>query len=209
MGFADAERADLAASLDQVGPGAPTLCEGWTTDDLLAHVWVRENDALAGPGMVVPALAELTASRMKGALDRWGYTGLLELFRSGPSKLSPMAVSAVDEQANTVEYFVHTEDVRRPNGLPRRPRTPAFEDMAWRRLRLMAGTSFRRAPVGVVLERTSGETIRARKGARFVTVVGDAAELVLFAFGRTKDADVRLIGTNESIDALRSARLGP
>src|SRR5262245_9679824 len=40
------ERAALCDLLDRVGPDRPTLCEGWTTNDLAAHLWVRESDPL-------------------------------------------------------------------------------------------------------------------------------------------------------------------
>ena len=36
------ERLLLADLLETAGPDAPTLCEGWTTRDLAAHVVVRE-----------------------------------------------------------------------------------------------------------------------------------------------------------------------
>ena len=43
------ERADLCDLFRAVGPDAPTLCEGWTTRDLAAHLVVRERrpDAVA------------------------------------------------------------------------------------------------------------------------------------------------------------------
>ncbi len=37
MSYARAERAALCALLDETGPDAPTLCEGWSTLDLAAH----------------------------------------------------------------------------------------------------------------------------------------------------------------------------
>jgi uncharacterized protein (TIGR03085 family) len=49
------ERAALLDLLTGVGPDAPTLCEGWTTHDLAAHLVVRERRPHAVPGLVVPA----------------------------------------------------------------------------------------------------------------------------------------------------------
>ena len=43
MSFSDSERQLLADLFLEVGPEAPTLCAGWTTTDLAAHLWVREH----------------------------------------------------------------------------------------------------------------------------------------------------------------------
>ena len=44
------ERLALSALLEATGPDAPTLCAGWTTGDLAAHLVLRERllDAAAG-----------------------------------------------------------------------------------------------------------------------------------------------------------------
>lgn len=203
MGFAKAERAALCEAALAVGPAAPTLCEGWDTADLVAHVWTRENDVLALPGVVLPPFEGLTAERNRRALQRWGFLGLVELVRHGPPRGSVFSLPGVDEQANTVEFFVHTEDVRRPNALPSRPRSAAFEDMAWRRAVGVARMAFRDAGVGIVLERDSGECARVRRGASTVTLVGAASELLLYVFGRTAHADVQLVGTDAAVTAVR------
>ena len=38
------ERAQVCLRFDELGPDAPTLCEGWTTFDLAAHLVVRERN---------------------------------------------------------------------------------------------------------------------------------------------------------------------
>ena len=38
MTYAQDERAALAALLDETGPDGPTLCEGWQTRDMAAHL---------------------------------------------------------------------------------------------------------------------------------------------------------------------------
>ena len=50
MSYSREERLALCALLDETGPDAPTLCEGWTTGDLAAHLVLRERrpDAAAG-----------------------------------------------------------------------------------------------------------------------------------------------------------------
>ena len=47
------ERRELCDLLEEVGPDAPTLCEGWTTFDLAAHLAVRERDLRAAPGILL------------------------------------------------------------------------------------------------------------------------------------------------------------
>ena len=42
LSWSEAERHALAATFREVGPGAPTLCEGWRSEDLLAHAVIRE-----------------------------------------------------------------------------------------------------------------------------------------------------------------------
>ena len=92
MGFAAQERAALCDALADAGPDAPTLCEGWTTHDLAAHVWVRENDPSAAPGLLIGALADVTASRMEATKRRWLYPELVEQIRRGPRPISLFAV---------------------------------------------------------------------------------------------------------------------
>ena len=50
------ERDELCDLFVARGPDAPTLCEGWTTADLAAHLVVRERNPLAGPGIVFGGL---------------------------------------------------------------------------------------------------------------------------------------------------------
>ena len=60
MSYSREERRALCALLDETGPDAPTLCEGWTTGDLAAHLVLRERrpDAAAGvAGLIKTVLA--------------------------------------------------------------------------------------------------------------------------------------------------------
>ena len=54
--FAPIERSALADLMLAVGPDAPTLCAGWTTRDLAAHLVVRLTRVDAAGGIVIPAL---------------------------------------------------------------------------------------------------------------------------------------------------------
>ena len=166
MTFAQSERAELADLLDQVGPEAPTLCEGWTSHDLAAHLWIRETDPVGAGGIVARPLAGLLDRRMVETKARWPYAELVDKVRNGPARFSVFAIPGVDEGANTIEYFVHHEDVRRAGDEPQSARTlpEDVEGWLWRRLKLLARAQFRRAKVGVVLEREGSRGRRRRAG---------------------------------------------
>lgn len=188
------ERLLLADLLETHGPDAPTLCEGWATRDLAAHLVVREHRSDAAGGLLIKPLQSRLA-RVQAEFVAKPYDELVRLVRSGPPKMSPFALKQVDEAANTVEFFVHGEDVRRaqPDWSPREL-DPVFEDALWHRLERSARMSGRKAPVGLVLRRPNGQTAVANRGTPVVTVVGAPSELLLFAFGRQEQADVELDG---------------
>ena len=84
----------------------------------------------------------------------------MELVRTGPPRWSPAALEPVDRLANTVEFFVHHEDVRRaPDGWAPRPVDGDLEHELWRRLKPMSRVLVRKAPVGLVLRRTNGDEV--------------------------------------------------
>ena len=203
---AQRERLLLADLLESVGPEAPTLCEGWTTNDLAAHVVVRERRADASAGQLIPQLAP-RLERVRKEFAVKPYEELIQLIRTGPPRLSPFALKQIDEAANTVEFFVHSEDVRRaqPDWTPREI-DPVFADTLWSRLERSARLLGRKAPVGVVLRRPDGQTAVLHRGTPVVTVTGDPAELVMFAFGRTEAARVETEGDKDSIAKLYEAK---
>ena len=57
MSLASRERAQLTDLFGEVGPDAPTLCEGWDTRDLAAHLHLRETSPLAIGIVVKPGSA--------------------------------------------------------------------------------------------------------------------------------------------------------
>ena len=202
------ERLLLADLLESAGPEAPTLCEGWTTRDLAAHLVVRERRADAAGGIVIKPLAA-RGERVRGEFAARPYDELIQLIRTGPPRVSPFALKQVDEAANTVEFYVHGEDVRRA-AKEWEPRSldPVFSDALWRRLESSARMMGRRSPVGLVLRRPNGQTVVAHKGTPVVTVTGEPGELLLFAFGRQAAARVEFEGDEEAVTRAREARLG-
>lgn len=214
MGYASEERRALCALLDKTGPDAPTLCEGWTTGDLAAHLVLRERRPDAAAGVAGGPLAGYTARVQQRLKDRIPFADLVRMIRSGPPRLSVMALPGVDERANSVEFFVHHEDVRRGTpGWEPRELSRGEADMLWRRLRL-ARFMLRKAPVGVELARDdtgdgAGDgpayRITAKNATPVVTVVGTPAELTMWVMGRRTAARVRLDGTEAAVSKLTGA----
>jgi uncharacterized protein (TIGR03085 family) len=207
VSFADAERAYLAELLERLGPDAPTLCEGWTTRDLAAHLVLRERRLDAAPGIVLPFLGRRT-ERVQSELARRDYPELVDMVRQGPPAWSPFAVPAIYGLANSVEFFVHHEDVRRAQaGWSARELDADAEALLWQRLTKAARLLFRRVPVGIELDDSTGNRHTARAGTPSVTLRGRAPELTLFAFGR-RERTVDLDGPEEAVRALQGASLG-
>ncbi|MFI0262245.1 TIGR03085 family metal-binding protein [Streptomyces sp. NPDC017056] len=202
------ERLLLADLLEGAGPDAPTLCGGWATRDLAAHVVVRERRADAAGGLVLKPLAG-RLERVQREFAAKPYDELLRLVRTGPPRFSPYALKQVDEAANTVEFFVHSEDVRRARAdWAPRELDPVFSDVLWSRLEKMARLLGRRSPVGLVLRRPDGRTVVAHRGTPVVTVTGEPGELLLFAFGRQAVADTELDGDKDAVAKALEAKLG-
>ncbi|HUY21338.1 MAG TPA: TIGR03085 family metal-binding protein [Acidimicrobiales bacterium] len=204
-----AERAALCDLFLAVGPSAPTLCEGWLTADLAAHLVIRERNPLAGPGLVMGgAAAALTARILARTKAAHTYEELVARVRRGP----PPWTAPFDAVINLTEYFVHHEDVRRGGGddTPRRgPEVAPVEAALWKSLRRSAKFLTRSLKgTGLDLVRPDGEVIHARPGPTPATLTGTAGEIVLFLTGRTAAARVELGGPAEAVAALRAARFG-
>lgn len=196
----DLERAQLAQALTLAGPGAPTLCEGWQTEHLAAHVVLRERKPWASRG----APFERTAT---SATDRGVFDSLVTTFARPPAPWNPARWAG--EQMNLLEYYVHLQDVVRAAPTDARPDAldPAHERALWAQFRLFARMSYRASPVGVVLAAVDGpraEVRRPRPGTGTVVVTGRVGELVLHGFGRGAVADVTLEGSQDDVAALRA-----
>ncbi|HLI39840.1 MAG TPA: TIGR03085 family metal-binding protein [Streptosporangiaceae bacterium] len=214
MGYSRDERLALCALLDEAGPDAPTLCEGWTTRDLAAHLVLRERRPDAAAGILGGPLAAYTARVQQRLSAQTPYRDLVEAIRNGPPKLSVWAIPGMEEQAGIVEYFVHHEDVRRAApGWEPRDIGPGLADALWARLR-MARFTLRKVPVGVEFARddTGGEggsaafRMTVRQRTPVVTVIGSPAELTMWASGRVSAARVRMDGAEAAVSTLTQAR---
>lgn len=207
---ASIERASLCDTLLDVGPDAPTLCGGWTSGDLLAHLLVREGRPDAAAGAVVPALAGRAEKAMARLRAKHDHATLVERLRQGPPVWHPTRVPIVDEKANLVEMFVHHEDVLRAGlGAPRRSLSAELVSALGDRLNGMAPLLFRRAS-GVTLELvTAKRRTRVHSGAGpVVEIHGRPGEILLFGFGRRDVAEIELIGPPEAVEAVRTTNFG-
>lgn len=207
------ERDELCDLFLEVGPHAPTLCEGWTTADLAAHLVVRERDPLAMPGILFPRLAGVTERRMARQKQR-PWEALVHAVRDGPP-IGPMAVPGIRTTVNLVEYFVHHEDVRRANGRPPRTTRRDLDDALWGQLgrtgRLMA---WRLRDAGLEAVRTdvgagaAGAVLVLRQPEPRARLIGAPQEIVLYLYGRRAVADVKLDGPAGAVAKVEATSFG-
>jgi uncharacterized protein (TIGR03085 family) len=203
MSVASDERAALVGTLRTAGPDAPTLCPGWTTRQLVAHLLARERRPAALLGIGVPRFAErrhrIEAQIVAG--HEWGE--LVCQLASGPPVYSPLRW--LNRVANIHELFVHHEDVRRavPEWSPR-----ALDDRAiaaLRRLtRVFAPVLMPDVPARVTLHTPDGSVLARFGAGPEVTVTGAPGELLLFAFGRN-EIHVDFAGDADVISSVRCA----
>ncbi|HEX6356907.1 TIGR03085 family metal-binding protein [Actinophytocola sp.] len=207
MSLAARERAALCDLLDELGPNQPTLCTGWFTRDLAAHLVIRERRADAAPGILLKPFAGYT-KHVQDSYAQRPWRELVDLVRGGPPVWWPTRVPAVDAAVNSVELFVHHEDARRgqEGWEPREP--DARRDAAlWTGLGRTARLTLRRSPVGLVLRRPDGQEHTVRRGPNTVTITGEPGELLLFAVGRDA-ARVGFDGDQSGIAAVKGLRRG-
>lgn len=194
-----AERDVLCRVLLEAGPGAPTLCAGWTAHDLAIHVWQLRFDPLSLPGQALTRFAHVTAARAAAVERRWPFTELVHRIGRG---WGFVPVFGPDMLHHVGEYYVHAEDVRRAAGLAARTPGAGLQDALARRLPRAARSLFRRHVDGVVFQRAdTGEAMPVRAGDETVTVTGTPAELMVFAY-RRRAADVRVTGDDAAVRRL-------
>jgi uncharacterized protein (TIGR03085 family) len=187
------ERRELCDLFEELGPDAPTLCEGWTTEDLAAHLVVRERNPTAAPGIVLGGSFAHRTERFMEKAKASGYRALVDRVRNGPP-LGPFAVPGLRTLINLQEYVVHFEDVRRANGLGPRTDRPDLQDALWSLLRRGSRFLLRKVHGATVrLRRPEGESVTSGHGPE-VVVTGEPVDLLLYLFGREGAAEVKITG---------------
>jgi uncharacterized protein (TIGR03085 family) len=189
-----AEREALCGLLVELGPDAPTLCEGWRTQELAAHLVLREHFRRWPDERLAAQVAA-------------GYEANVARLRNG-APLVPWRLPFLRTLLNGFEYFVHHEDVRRANGLGRRPDRPDLDVLATR----VNGLNVRRMahrvrPWRLELRPTGGKA-RSYGAGDGASLVGHPTELALYLVGRKDGVDVTVQGTPEAVAAVESARMG-
>jgi uncharacterized protein (TIGR03085 family) len=205
------ERHALCDTALALGPDAPTLCGDWTARDLVAHLLVRENSLIGAAGIAVPPLAGLTERAMARAA-RAPFTDMVaKLHDPG---LTPYRLPGVERLTNTLEYFVHHEDLRRAQpGWEPRELPVADEDELWRLIKGAAKLASRKATVPIEIRRSvwddlPPESATIRRGADPAVVTGRPSELVLFFFGRSQLREVTFEGPPDAVSRLQQADRG-
>jgi uncharacterized protein (TIGR03085 family) len=206
--YARVERAELCDLLNRLGPDQPTLCEGWATRDLAAHLILRERKPVAAAGIWLRAAAARTA-RVQAELAARPFDQVVGLLRH-PPLWSMAGPGPVDRLVNSQEYFIHHEDIRRaqPGWQPRElPREQAAG--LWRQVRLAGKLMLRRLRTSIrVVAPGFGEVSVGAGSTMPVTLSGPPGELALFLSGRQAHARVTLTGPEELVDRLRTAKFG-
>ena len=194
------ERAALADLLEELGPDAPTCCEGWTTAHLAAHLVTRDRRPDTMPGFA------LETTPVGGPFAAWShhvedrlragtrYADLVARVRSGPPRWLPTAWPPVAAVVDSAEYAIHHEDVRRaqPGWAPRELPREA-QDLLWGNVVLFGRAAVGRVPGALVLRRSDAPGVQRRYGSGTpeTVVEGEPLELLLWASGRREVARVR------------------
>ncbi len=205
--FARQERQALCETARGVGPHAPTLCDGWDTKDLVCHLLVRESSLVGAPGIAISPLARLTEREM-ARLKRQPFERLVERLRK--HRVMFYALPPVDAMFNTLEFFVHHEDIRRAQRGWRRRNLPRDAvDALWQGLKAQGTALVSPAGVPVVVRRTdTDETSTLMPGTEPVELSGPVTEILFYLFGRNQVRELKFSGPEEKVAKLRRAELG-
>lgn len=199
----------MADQLAEIGPDSPTMCGDWTTRDLAAHIVVRDRRPDAMPGILSPKFAAYTDKVQTKLIESDDFGQLVEKIREGAPYWSPLRIDALDRIANTAEFFVHLEDVRRaqPTWKPRELDVDLTKDL-YAVLKRSAKMMARKAPAGITLAPTGHANLVANGNDPMVVVSGPVGELVLWLYGRQPASQVSYDGAADAVEALRTASFG-
>ncbi len=202
------ERSLLCDLFLEVGPDAPTLSGEWTTRDLAAHLVVRERRPDAMPGIVTGILVD-HSEKVRLAEAARPYEEIVERVREGAPMWSPTRVPAVDRLVNTIEFFVHHEDVRRAQaGWEARRLDPELRSTLESLLPKMGKLMTRQAPVGLELAPEGRSSTTIHHGDPMVTLAGPIGECVLFLYGRADVSGVALDGPDDAVARIQATSFG-
>jgi uncharacterized protein (TIGR03085 family) len=213
MHYVEPSREVLAETLLAAGANSPTLCEGWRTQELAAHLYLREHGPVVGLGSLFRPLAGRADKAIRRLAAKSAspeaYAKLVADFRAGPPRMSPMRLQSVDTSTNLIEYFVHTEDVRRAtHRWAPRALDQGYSDALWDELIKRAAILYRAVDLGIVLVRPDGPRHVAKRAPVSVAIVGEPGELLMHAHGRRQHALVTFEGQPDAVALMNSAEIG-
>lgn len=190
--FVKSERDYTVSLLKKLKPeqwSAKTLCEGWSVEDLAAHLVTRERNIIGGLGLVVPSLQQLHDKRLARIAAR-GHEYIIEKLEKYPWYM-PASI-------NIAEFWVHNEDIVRGElKMSRAKPTNEENELLWSSLKGLV--KLRKSMLedlgDVVLKnKETNQSIRINfnNHSKKTTITGTAGELLLFFYGRRKVAKVRI-----------------
>lgn len=186
------QRDRFCAVARSVSPDAPTLCEGWTAYDVAAHLDALCRDPLSLPGIALTAFEPVARRRAARLRGRLGYAGLIQRIAGSSAQIPVFGADPLTGWGHHLgEWFVHTEDLRRPNGLPTAPFDPELDEALWRRLAPAAKALRSLIDGPVVLKHLDGRTIALGRGERPRIITGQPGELMVQVY-RGRAARVRI-----------------
>lgn len=191
--IATIERAQLCDLFDTVGPHRATLCEGWTTHHLAAHLKLREGGPLDAVRNALPGQGD---KAVEAVVEHHDYSTLVDQVRRGPATLSIFNLPKADGLLNSLEFFIHHEDVRRGEGTWDPRELPTWvEDQLWSQVVKTSKLAMLRSKRELTLRRTdTGDAARVSKGSGSRVVAGLPSELVIYVSGRKTAALVERTG---------------
>jgi uncharacterized protein (TIGR03085 family) len=210
------ERLDLCALLSGLNDDewrAATLDEGWTVEDLAAHIVVRERYPLDLTRDLIfrrPGEIEALMEREKAR----GHAALLASLRTMPTLFFRLPGPVA--RGNLGEAYIHNEDARRGSLQRQRSVSAELQLALWASLPVFA-RGLRRVPATGLLaidwpghERRVVPVGRGRRrpeSSASATLSGEPGELLLWLSGRKAAAHVQLDGAGELAAAMRDAPL--
>jgi len=166
---------------------AQTLCDGWSVEDLAAHLVSRERNVIGGLGLVVASLQGLHDKRIAKEVTH-GHKYIIEKLEKYPWYI-PATI-------NTAEFWVHNEDMLRGElKMSRSAPTKVENEILWGSLaslvKIKKGLVADLGNVRFINTETKQELVTQQKNSnKKTTISGTAGELLLYFYGRRKSADV-------------------
>ena len=176
MTLASDERAAICDEFAAAGPDRPTLCAGWNTRDLLAHLLVRERQPWVAPGLRHPgAVPDGRAGhgRLRGRRRGRRWSPSCAPGRR-PGRRSGSARSTSSPTGRSSSCTTRTSAAASPAGQPR-PADPTRDAALWARAAPdRAGCCTAAARSGWCCAARPASSTWSRPGPAWWSVVGEA-----------------------------------